>query len=141
MRAYTWICSAASPIRLQLLNHTGSHLLKNNNIHKDCAIYNAASQPHWFHAYLRITTLINVEQLLYNFLDQIVQHRVLLEGDAILCHLCSRYQTCFAFFLAPTLPVSTVNGQLACKSQQGSCHAIVWAVRKCDIVPLHVDGF
>ena len=54
-----------SPIRLQPLGHTGSHLLTNNNIHKDCTTYNAAIQPDWFQAYLRITIFINVAQLLY----------------------------------------------------------------------------
>ena len=106
------------PIRLQLLSLTGSRLLMNNNIHKDCATYNAASPPHWFHAYLRITIFINVAQLLYNFLEQIVQRCVLLEGDSLLCHLCSRYRTCVAIFLALTLPASTANVQLARNSQR-----------------------
>ena len=58
---------SCSPIKLQLSGHTGSRLFKNNIIHKDCTTYNAASKPHWFHAYLRITIFINVAQLLRNF--------------------------------------------------------------------------
>ena len=52
------------------------------------------------------------------FWNQIVQHHVLLEGDALLFHLCSRYRTGVAFFLAPTLPASTANVQSARNSQR-----------------------
>ena len=123
MQACTWICSAATIVAAQsdcsfsiTLVHT--YLRTTIFIKIMQLLYNAASQPHWFHAYLRLTIFINIAQLLYNFLEQIVQHLVLLEGNALLCDLCSRYRTCVAFFLAPTLPASTANVQLASKSQR-----------------------
>ena len=56
-------------VELALINYSKNGIL---GIFYLRLTYNAVSQPHWFYAYIRITIFLNVAQLFYNILEQIL---------------------------------------------------------------------